>query len=716
MKNQMLNPTLKGIFLALILTSSTIVAGMPSIYAAESVDAKSTAFEETTIIEFENTGDTPINTFRMWLGSDFNFKSFKTERGWTGEKTPQGVIVFTSEEFVMPGESVKFGVKTDKEKPGINWKALDKGDKQLAIGKTLAEDLPKPVKQKQQSSKQTSTSKGVLADSQFRIIPEKPNVGSSIRVTGENFAPTQEFDLYLDDKKLDSFVTNDAGQFITTTEIPDDAEAERVEFIVKGKQGNKKTVSLRLGGAEDRVPESTDIKLTIKGLSSEIHRGDELQIYGTAQPKSTVTGTIINPDGKEITTKSAEVDAKGNWKLKEPIIVSSEAPLGKYTAKISDGKEQIIRTYEVKTDKVILLTPSELKYEIGDTMLFNGTVIPNKPLEVIIEDPIDQEVFSDIITVDESGYVEVELKTTNDFEEGTYTLFASQDGNLELIYAGLGELPQIPVDVVFDKLNYKKTEDAQMIIRGEASETVSLLIVDPSDKPVGETIPIKIGPDGRGKHTIDLDKFSSGVYTAVVSKGTARSSTIFTVGLQTGSGDININTTKVEYDTGDQILVLGETNPNSLLTLTLFDPDGNKIKERESFSNKNGKISNNSFRIPSEASPGTWSIRAESGSNFDIVEFEVTGVNQEGMIVFVEKGDNFGGVGDSITIRIIGAAQTVEIDIISSEGENVQHLSFPASDEGELKIPWIIPNDLEAGTYTVKAKDAHDSAETTFEI
>ncbi len=714
MKNQMLNLTSKGIFLALILTSSTIVAGIPNTYAAESVDAKSTAFEETTIIEFENTGDTPINTFRMWLGSDFNFKSFKTERGWTGEKTPQGVIVFTSDEFVMPGESVKFGIKTDKEKPGINWKALDKDEKQLDIGKTLAEDLPKPAKTEEKKS--TPTDKGVLEDSQFRIIPEKPNIGSSIRVTGDNFAPTQEFDLYLDDKKLDSFVTNDAGQFITTTKIPDSAKTERVEFIVKDKQGNKKTVSLRLGDEKDRIPESTDIKLTIKGISSEIHRGDELQIHGTGQPKSTVTATITNPDGKEITTKSAEVDAKGNWKLKEPLIVSLEAPLGKYTAKISDGKENIIRTYEVKTDKVILLTPSELKYEIGDIMRFNGTAIPNKPLEIVIEDPIDQEVFSDIITVDESGYVEIELQTTNDFEEGTYTLFASQEENLELIYAGLGEIPQIPVDVEFNKLNYKKTEDAQMIIRGEPSETVSLLIVDPSDKPVGETIPIKIGPDGRGKHTIDLDKFSSGVYTAVVSKGTARSSTIFTVGLQTGSGDININTTKVEYNTGDQILVLGETNSNVILTLTLLDPEGNKIKERESFSNKNGKISNNSFRIPSEAIPGTWSIRAESGSNFDITEFEVTAVNEEGMIIFVEKGTDFAGVGDSITIRIIGAAQTVETQIISPEGEIVGELKGNASGDGELKIPWIIPEDLEPGTYTIKSKDAFDSAETTFKI
>ena len=685
---------MKGIVLALVLLSSTVIAGMPYAHAAESVDASSIAFEETTIIEFTNKGDTPINTFRMWLGSDFNFKSFKTERGWTGEKTPQGVIIFTSNEFVNPGESIKFGVKTDKEKPGINWKALDRNDKQLDIGKTLADDLPKPVKTETKSEIQSSGD-GILENSEFRIVPEKPNVGSSIRVSGNNFAATQEFDLYLDNKKMESFVTNDAGQFMITTKIPSDSKAERVEFIVKDKQNNQKTVSLRLGENKDRVPESENIKLTIKGLPSEIHRGDELNISGTGQPKSTVTGTIINPSGQEITTKSAEVDAKGNWKLKDPIIVSLEAPLGKYTAKISDGRESLTRTYEVKTDKVILLSPVELKFEIGDIMKFNGTAVPNRPLEVVIEDPIDQEVFSDIITVDASGFVEIEIQTTNDFEEGTYTLFASQDGNLELSYAGLGELPQVPVHIEFDKLNYKKTEDAQMIIRGQPSETISLLIVDPSDKPVGETIPIKIGPDGRGKHTIDLDKFSSGVYTAVASKGTARSSTIFTVGLQTGSGEISINTTKTEYDTGDQILVLGDTNPNVLLTLTMYDPDGTEIKKRESFSDKNGKISNNSFRIPSEAKSGTWSIKATSGSNFDTTEFEVTAVNEEGMIVFVEKGDNFAGVGDSVTIRIIGAAQTVNIEIFSSEDEVVQKLSFPASDEGEIKIPWVIPKDME---------------------
>ncbi len=108
----------RGIFLSIILLFSIIIITIPSNIYAEEVSVKSFAFEETTIIEIINDSDEPINSFRIWLGSDFSFKSFKTEEGWVGEKTPQGVIIFTSSETIKPGESVKFGVKTDKAKPG----------------------------------------------------------------------------------------------------------------------------------------------------------------------------------------------------------------------------------------------------------------------------------------------------------------------------------------------------------------------------------------------------------------------------------------------------------------------------------------------------------------------------------------------------------------------------------------------------------------------
>ena len=42
-------------------------------------------------------------------------------------------------------------------------------------------------------------------------------------------------------------------------------------------------------------------------------------------------------------------------------------------------------------------------------MKFNGTAIPNKSIELVIEDPLGKEIVSDIIQVDNSGFVEFEF-------------------------------------------------------------------------------------------------------------------------------------------------------------------------------------------------------------------------------------------------------------------------------------------------------------------
>jgi len=187
------------------------------------------------------------------------------------------------------------------------------------------------------------------------------------------------------------------------------------------------------------------------------------------------------------------------------------------------------------------------------------------------------------------------------------------------------------------------------------------------------------------------------------------------VGLQTGSGEINIVTTKLNYEPGEAILILGDTKPNILLTLSLTDPDENEVKVKETFSDKNGKITEDSFRVPSEAKPGMWKINAKSGSNFDVIEIEVTSITIEGMVITVEEGEQIPGVGKTITIKVLGAKQTVSIEIIPEKGDIIE-LSFVASAEGKIIIPWIIPPEIEPGTYTFRATDSYNTAETTFEL
>jgi hypothetical protein len=712
-KKSMNVSSMRGNFLSFMLIFSISLITITNIvYAEGEIVVESISFEKSTIMEFTNQGNDEVSSFRIWLGSDNIFESFKTESGWTGEKTPQGVIIFTSIENLKSNESVKFGIKTENSKPGINWKAIDSKGKQIEIGKTISSDLEnKSILDK------TDSGNGILENSSFRIIPDKPNAGGDIRVTGNNFGASEEFEFFINTKKIGSFDTDEKGYFITTFKIPENQKAERIDFLVKDQGGEEKKISLRLGEEGTKIPESEYVKLTIKGIPEIMHRGDFLEISGTATPGSAVTASVKNPDNVVINTRTAEVDAKGTWQLSEPIIVPLDTPFGRYTAEITDGRESIVQTWAVESSKTIIIVPTNLKFEPGETMKYNGTALPKQPIELILEDPLGSEIISDIFEVDTSGKIEFEYKTTaNVDKEGTWTLIATQGNHKEFIYAGLGELPSIPINLEFDKLSYKSSDKAIITLSGKPSDVISLLIIDPSDKPKGNAIPITLKPDGTGSYTLDLKGYSSGVYSAIVSKGSAKSTEIFTVGLQTGSGEITINTTKLSYEPGDSILVLGETKPNNLLILTLIDPNDNEIKIVETYSDKQGKISDNSFRIPSEAESGTWKLNAKSGSNFDVVEFEVTTLQIEGLVIFVKDSQQIPGVGKTVTIHVLGAEQLVEIDVIANDGEVIGELSFPASDEGKVIQPWIIPPGTEPGTYTFKAKDAFNEAETTYEV
>jgi hypothetical protein len=212
-----------------------------------------------------------------------------------------------------------------------------------------------------------------------------------------------------------------------------------------------------------------------------------------------------------------------------------------------------------------------------------------------------------------------------------------------------------------------------------------------------------------------LKGYSSGVYTAVVTRGNSQISEIFSVGLQTGSGPIDARTTKETYQPGESVLVLGESAKNILLTLELSDPNGTVIKTKETFTNKDGIFSDSSFKIPVTAQPGTWTIQARSGPNFDDVKITVQGSVEEGMVIYVDGVLKENGV-NIVTMKGYGAAsnQLVVITIFSDEDEEIIELSFLTTKEGDFSTIWRVDTKVPPGTYTLKAVDAHSNeAETT---
>ena len=702
----------KVIFLSVIFIASIFtITAFQEVYAQESiVTAKSIGFEETTIIEFQNNDNTSeIDTFRIWLGSDFTFKSFKTERGWTGEKTPQGVIIFTTSIPLEPGEIVKFGIKTDKPKPGINWKALTDSDKQIAIGKTLVSEssVIEPV------VGTSSTNMGVLEDSTFRLVPEKPSVGSSIRVTGDGFGANQKLDFYIDAKKIESFETDGNGHFIFTSAIPENQKSDRVDFKIKDSKGNEKSISLRIGEEGDRMSSSENIPLTINPTPPVVFRGNSITVTGTGPPGTTVTGTTKNESGEILTTIAIDVDLDGKWSY--DALIPIDTPFGKYTAEITDGTNVKSRSWNVESSKVIEILPTKLKFEPGETVTFNGTAKPNEELEIVVEDPQGFEFYSHIINVNSSGEVDIQFTTIASDIEGTYVLFASQGDDIEIVLVGLGELPEDKLIIKFDKLNYSQDEILIIEIQGSASATISLLIVDPSDKN-RFTDTIILGPDGQSNYELDLSGYSSGVYTAVLTRANTQTSEIFSVGLLTGSGEIHVRSTKDSYQPGESILILGDSSKNVLLTLELRDPDGEVVKTKETFTNKDGVFSVSSIKIPLDAQIGSWTIHAQSGPNFDDYEITVKGDIEEGLVVFVDAIQTL-STGKIVTIKGYGAAisQNVILTIFDGADNEISEITARTTGVGEFIVPWGIPSDLPPGTYLIKAIDAHlNEAETTF--
>jgi len=712
----------REIAISSIILFSIFLIIIPSEAYADEINVTSVGLDETAIITATNNSDNEIKTFRVWLGEEFNFKSFKTEKGWTGEKNQQGVIIFTSSESVKPNELVKFGLKTDKINPIINWKALDQENKIIDTGIIKLSKLSEVNQNSNIELNQNYNNNGIsiFSESTFRVIPDKPSPASTIRIIGDQFAESQKFDVYMDTKKVGNFITDKDGNFITTMQIPDTVKKDKMDFKIIGYDGVEKKISLELGEKEKRIPKDENIRLEIKGIPNIAYQGEVLEIEGKGIPGSSVIIKIINSEQITTNMRITEVENTGTWKLLEPISIPLDAKFGEYTVvvsdTVSDGGNQISKKWNVKTNKVIIISPEKIKFDAGELMRFTGTSIPNIPLELILEDGLGDERASDILEISDSGIVEFEYQTTeNEDVEGTWTLIATQKNNKEFIYVGYDVVPTIPVGIKFDKSNYKNTEKPLISLAGKPTEKVSLIIITPSGSVLGTDIIIQLKADGRGEHNLDLSGYVSGIYTAVVKKGGSQSNENFSVGLLTGSGEINAKVTQAEYNQGERILLLGTTtNANSLMIVNLIDPSGKKIKSLEIASNSERMFSEERLRIPSNGQIGLWKITITGGSNLDKVEFNVFSATEKGMDV---KSTKKVTVGNLLEIDVLASHKTsIKIEIINADGDMIQGLNCNTTKEFKCETFWSVPKDMIPGTYTIKAYDAISSSETTFEI
>ena len=698
-----------------LLTISLFTILDNSAYGESEIIANSFGLENSTILELKNSrgNSVEIDSVRIWLSGENSFQSFKTEQGWMGKNTPQGVIIFSSQDLLKPGEVVKFGIKTSVEKPVINWKALDTNGNIIKTAQTITDTEITDVKEIIQPK-----SVAIKDDSTFRLIPTKLSPGSDFRVVGNNFVPNQSLNFYINEKITNTFSTDSNGSFLITNQVPESTNAERTQFLISDSVGAETEISIRLTEQEKRTI-GQSLQLVFDETPTTVKRGESITLQGVATPENTLTITSSQNTLGIISIETITTGSDGKWSFEN--LFSPELELETITIKISDGKDLIERNIDVISSKLIRINSEEPRYEPGDVITFTGNAIANTDLLYYLEDPKGSEIISDLITVDSSGIITFEIQTELSQMKGTYVLHANQGKENGISVVGLGEEPVEVIVVDSTKLNYNTNEKIKIQIQGQPNATVAIIILDDSSKEkISDTV--NLGADGFHTYEIESNELSVGTYVVEVRHGKARGDTVFSIGLTQGSGVITMQTTKDEYNAGESILLMGNTGANSLLTLTLYNSEGTVVKQVEVFTSKNGAFQSDKFRIPNDPEIGQWSIKAKSGGNTAEHSFTVTKI-LEGVAVLVDKESRTYSLSEIITISGAGANPSTGVDIkfLDSGGNEISDkLTIYATNTGayitSIPVAVIIPSDLVPGEFTILVEDPLTSSSTTITV
>jgi len=712
--NDMRRYSTSGIFISVLLVFSIFtLLSISEVNAEEVISVNAKGYENTIIIEFENESASGIKTIKMWPGGEVTFTSFKSEPGWGGGKySDSKLLVFTATNTLNPGELVKFGLVTDEKVNAINWKALDRNDNDVDKGKIsiqvisetssdLIEEESKEVEQAKETGDELYGTK--------KFIPEQIRPGSDIRLAGNGFGSEKNLKLYLDSTILKSVNTDKQGNFLTTISIPDAYNIGTSEFIIKDEFENIQTTNINIGESKNRFLKTSEFE--VDSIPAEIRYEETLTISGSAYPQSAIIIAFENNERILEKTRVISANANGEWVFEETIERTDD--LGEKFVIFKNNNYKTTKSLTVKSDYLIQISASAVRYNAGETVTITGTAEPNKDTTIWIKDQDEKIIQYDVFTSNVDGSLNYEFVIDDTFSSGTYTVIVKQENGSDAALFGIGTYPTSVVVALMEKTNFELNSKAILSVVGPASSNLSITILDSNDN-IKKTDSITSSSIGKNKYAIDLDGLNSGVYRAVVSSINIQDSVKFSIGLESASGPISLVTTQANYSAGESIFIIGNTGSNARIIITLFDPSGNVSAITETFSDSAGGFSTADIGIPSDGALGNWKITAHSRLDSKSVDISVSVPTSKGITVQIEE--IVFSIGDTIMIKGIAISDVsrLEVEIINQSDQVVVELGTPITSDGTFSLPWTIPSGFDAGTYTIAVTDNENTG--SFEI
>ena len=712
--NDMSRYSTYGIFISVLLVFSIFtLISISEVNAAEVISVNAKGYENTIIIEFENESTSEIKTIRVWAGGEVAFTSFKSEPGWGGGKySDSKLLIFTATNTLNPGESVKFGLVTDEKVNAVNWKVLDRNDNDIDKGKIsiqVISETSSDIIEEESKEVEHAKEAGEELYGTKKFIPEKIRPGSDIRLVGSGFDSEENLKLYLDSTILKSVNTDKQGNFLTTISIPDTYNIGTSEFIIKDESDNIQTTNINIEESKNRFLKTSAFE--INSIPTEIRYEEILTISGSAYPQSAVIIAFENNERILEKTRVVSANANGDWVFEETMERTEN--LGEKFVIFKNNNSKTTKNLIIKSDYLIQISASEVRYNAGETVTITGTAEPNKDTTVWIRDQDKKIVHYDVFTSNANGNLNYEFVIDDIFSAGTYTVIIKQENGSDATLFGVSNYPTSVIVALMEKTNFELNSKAILSIVGPTSSNLSITILDSNDN-IKMTDSITSNSIGKNKYTIDLDDLDSGVYRAVVSSTNIQDSVKFSIGLDAGSGAISLVSTKANYSPGESIFVIGNTGNNARIMITLLDPSGNISAKIETFSDSSGSFSTSDIGIPPAGELGKWKVTAHNRLDSNSVEINVSIPTGKSLTLQIEETQF--AIGNTVIIKGVGQSDSnrLAVKITNESGEEIVSLHTPITSSGTFSLPWTVPAGFDTGIYTITVSD--DENISSFEI
>jgi len=707
--NDMKKYSVGGVFASLLLVFSIFtLLSISEVNAEEVISVNANGYQNTIIIEFENDGTSKIKTVRIWASGEVVFTSFKSEPGWGGGKYSDGkMVIFTGTNTLNPGESVKFGLVTDEKINGINWKTLDLNNNEIDKGKisirAISEIDSVFIEEESEKIEQAKEEGGELYGTK-KFIPEQIRVGSDIRLVGNGFEPEENLKLYLDNTILKSVNTDEQGNFLTTISIPDTQNAGRGEFIVKDESENIQTTNINIGEAKNRFLKTT--KFDISNIPAEVRFDETLTITGSAYPQSAVIIKFENEDRVLEKIRVIKANSNGEWAFEE--MIDRNETIGEKYVIIKNNNDITTKNLDIKSDYLVEVSTSAIRYNQGETVIVTGNSEPNKDTTIWIKDKTGKIMHYDVFESKSNGELDYEFIADDSFDIGTYTMIIKQDGGADASFFGIGKYPSPSIIGLMEKSNFALNSKAVLTAVGPSSTKLSVKLLDSNDN-IKITDSVTTSSTGKSRYSMDLTGLSSGIYRSVIGALNVQDSIKFSIGLEPGSGEISLITTQENYIPGESITLIGNTGNNARIMITLYAPSGSTVNTTEIFSDGSGNFSTDEIGIPTTSEFGVWKLTAHSRLDSTTVDINVSLPTQDA--IKLEIDDTEFNINNIIMIKgsVYSDSSHIEIDITNTNGEVIVSLQTPITGDDTFSLPWTIPANTPSGTYTITVTDGTNS-------